>query len=69
VAQQNIDKINPQRAYLPATTTGLMFQAEAMLLDLEKFLVERENVGWAFFARGGELVLRVSQNLFEMTPH
>ena len=40
-----------------------------MLLDLEKLFVKRKNFGRACRASGGELVLGVGKNLFEMPRH
>ena len=47
--------------------TGLVFQAEPVFFDLEKFLVQREDFSRALCTCGGKLILRVRQNLLEMT--
>src|SRR5947199_53036 len=47
--------------------TGLVFQAQAVFFDLEKFFVKGENFSGASCTCGGKLILRVRQNLLEMT--
>ena len=47
--------------------TGLVFQAQAVFFDLEKFFVKRENFSGTSRTCGGKLILRVRQNLLEMT--
>jgi hypothetical protein len=38
-----------------------------MFFHFEKFFVKWENFRWPYRTRGGELILRVRQNLLEMT--
>ena len=47
--------------------TGLVFQPQPVFFDLEKFFVKRENFSGASCTCGGKLILRVRQNLLEMT--
>jgi len=47
--------------------TGLVFQAQPVFFDLEKFFVKRENFSGTSRTCGGKLILRVRQNLLEMT--
>jgi hypothetical protein len=47
--------------------TGLVFQAQPVFFDLEKFFVKRENFSGTSCTCGGKLILRVCQNLLEMT--
>ena len=47
--------------------TGLVFQAQPVFFDPEKFFVKRENFSGTSCTCGGKLILRVRQNLLEMT--
>src|SRR5437867_201963 len=47
--------------------TGLVFQPQPVFLNLEKFFVKRENFSGTSCTCGGKLILRVRQNLLEMT--
>jgi hypothetical protein len=46
-----------------------MLQPQPMFFDLEKFFVEGKNFGRAFRTRGAELVLGMSEDLFQMSRH
>ena len=55
------------RTNFAAAMTGLVFQAQAVFFDLEKFFVKGENFSGTSCTCGGKLILRVRQNLLEMT--
>jgi len=44
----------------------LVFQAQPMFLNLKEFFIKRENLCRTSRARGGKLIRRVGQDLFEM---
>ncbi len=67
VTQHHIDQLDPKRANLPASSSGLMAQAQPVFLDFQELLVKREGFRRLFRARGGKLALRVGQHFFEMT--
>jgi hypothetical protein len=52
---------------VPAATAAFVLQENAVLLDLEEFLVERDELGTLEFALRGELLLGVSEDFFAMS--
>jgi len=66
VLQQNVNKLGAPRANFAAPSARLVLQAQAVFFDLEKFFVKREDLCRASRPRGGELIRRVSQDLFEV---
>jgi hypothetical protein len=69
IPQQDIDEIDPTRANFPATAARLMIQAQAVLFNLQKPFVDRENFSRALRAGHRELILSMRQDLFEMAGH
>src|SRR5437870_2341714 len=66
VLQQNINKLGSPRANLAAASARLVLQAQAVFFNLEKFFVKWKDFRRASRPRGGELIRRVGQDLFEM---
>ena len=64
---QNIDQFDPQRADFATTAAVLMAKPEAVLFDLQEFLVKRQRFDRPHCPRRGELALCVRENLSEMT--
>jgi pectin methylesterase-like acyl-CoA thioesterase len=64
VLQQDINQLRSSRTDFAATTTGLVLQAQPMLLNLEKLLVKREDFGWTPGTRSREALCGMRQNLF-----
>jgi hypothetical protein len=69
MAQDNVNQRGPVRANVPPAAACLMPQTQSMIFDLEKFLVERDEMRRVHFARGGELALRVLQNFILLMRH
>ena len=67
MAQNYIDQFAAPGANFAATTAGLMFQAEPVLLQLEKFFVARKNFGWPLFSGDRELVFSMGQDFLKMS--
>jgi hypothetical protein len=67
VLQQDINQLRPSRTNFAATPAGLVFQAQPILLNLEKLLVKREDFGRTLGTRGRKARCGVRQNLFQMT--
>ena len=69
MTQENVDERRAARAHLTPPATRLMTQSQAMIFDLEKLLVKREQM-WRFSAgRGPQLTPSVCQNFFLMVGH
>ncbi|PYJ70775.1 MAG: hypothetical protein DME75_08675 [Verrucomicrobia bacterium] len=66
VLQQNINKLSPPCANFATASARLVFQAQPMFLNLKEFFIKRENLCRTSRARGGKLIRRVGQDLFEM---
>jgi hypothetical protein len=64
--QQNINKLGSPCANFAAASARLVLQTQAMFFHLEEFFVKREDLRRASRPRGGELIRRVCQDLFEM---
>ena len=69
LAQQNIHHLNPKRANVAASASGLVSQAQPVILDLEKLLVDWQKVRWTLFAGRFELAFGVGQHFVQMTRH
>src|SRR6266705_3126640 len=66
VLQQNINKLSPPRANFSAASAPLVLQAQTVFFDLEKLFIKWKDFRRASCIRGGELIRRVRQDLFEM---
>jgi hypothetical protein len=69
VPQKNIDKIDTARTNLATATACLVFQAQSMFFDLEKFFVDWKDFRGALRPGNSKLILGVGQDLFEMAGH
>src|SRR5206468_6433979 len=58
-----------QSANLAAASTGLMFQTEPVLLDLEELLINRQNDGGPPRAGSSEMTLGVCQKFLVVPRH
>ena len=67
MTQHHVNQLDPKRANFPASSSGLMAQAQPVFLDLQELLVERQSIRRLPRARGSKLALRVRQNFLEMT--
>ena len=54
------------RTPVSTASARLVFQAQPMFLNLKEFFIKRENLCRTSRARGGKLIRRVGQDLFEM---
>src|SRR5262249_56411380 len=62
VSQQNINQLRSTRANLASAPTSLVSQAQPVLLDLQKFFIQRENFCGTPRACGREAAFGVRQN-------
>src|SRR4030095_11300686 len=67
VSQQNINQFSAPCTDFASTDAGLMPQTQAVLFDLEKFLVEREYLCWTPRTRRGKARLSVRQNFLQLS--
>ena len=69
MTQENVDERRAARAHLTPPAARLMAQSQAMIFDLEKLLVEREQMRRLSAGRGPQLTPSVRQNFFLMVGH
>ena len=62
--QHDVHEAGALRANLPSTAPAVVLQPDAMVLDLEEFLVEREQVRGVELPLGTELLLGVGEDFF-----
>ena len=67
--QQNIHHLNPKRANVAASASSLVSQAQPVILDFEKLLVDWQKVRWTLGAGRFELAFGVRQHFVQMTRH
>ena len=69
MTQENVDERRAARAHLTTAATRLMAQSQAMIFNLEKLLVERQQMRRLSAGRGPQLTSSVRQNFFLMVGH
>jgi hypothetical protein len=69
MAQNNVDQRRAARADFAAPAARLMPQSQAMIFDLEKLLVERQQMRRRGIDGGPQLALRVFENFVLMLSH
>jgi hypothetical protein len=69
VRQQYINETDTSGACFTSAASRLVTQAQAVFFDFEKLFVEREDFRRTSRSRGGQLILGVRQDLFQMTGH
>src|SRR5262249_47432028 len=69
VSQQNINQSRSTRANLASTPTGLVSQAQPVLLNFQKFFIQRENLGGTPCASGREAAFGVRQNFLQLSRY
>jgi hypothetical protein len=67
VSQQNVDQFSAPRANFAPTAAGLVFQAQAMLFNVEKFFVKWEDFRWPPGSCGSKTAFSMGQHLFQMS--
>ena len=69
VAQQHIDQINPTGTNFAPAIARALAQAQTVLLDFQKFPIDRKNVGRALRSRRSQFALGMCQDFFEVPRH
>src|SRR5882724_758851 len=67
VSQQNVDQFSAPCANFAATAAGLVFQAQAMLFNIEKFFVKWQDFRWPPGSCGSKTAFSMGQHLFQMS--
>ena len=67
--QHDVQQAGPLRANLPSPAAGPMLQFDPVVLDLEEFFVEREQLLRVQRTLGTELLLGVGEHFFTMSEH
>jgi hypothetical protein len=67
--EHNVDQVSALLTDFPATPAPLMLQANAVILDLQEFLVEREEFRGVQLPLGTELLLGMGKNFFAVSGH
>jgi len=69
MTQENVDERRAARAHLTPPATRLMAQSQAMIFDLKKLPVERQQMRRLSAGRGPQLTPSMRQNFFLMVGH
>ena len=69
VAQQYIDQVNPAGANFASAIARPLAQAQTVLLDFQKFSIDRKDVGRALCSRRSQFALGMRQDFFEVPRH
>jgi hypothetical protein len=69
MAENDVDQGRTTGANFPATTPCLVPETQAMIFDLEKFFIERNQMRRRDFVGRGELTPGVLQNFFLLVRH
>ena len=67
--QDDVHETGALGADFTPASSAVMLQADAMVLDLEKFFVEREQLSGVQLPLGAKLMLRMSEDFFAMAKH